>query len=93
MKTTSTPSLSLSDSRASETRGLARITLGEKRDFGWACVSLACVASISNRVIARKLERKQKKVEGGGGGEKRFLHSLPPPPSFIFFLLLSQFSR
>ena len=33
--------------------------------------ALACVASVSNRVIARKLERKQKKVEGGGGGEKR----------------------
>ena len=35
---------------------------------------LACVASVSNRVIARKLEREQnkkKKVEGGGGGEKR----------------------
>ena len=32
---------------------------------------VACVASVSNRVIARKLERKQKKVEGGGGGEKR----------------------
>ena len=41
---------------------------------------LACVASVSNRVIARKLERKQKKK--------------PPPPSFIFFfLLLSQLSR
>ena len=48
--------------------------------------SLACVASVSNRVIARKLERKQKKVEGGGGGEKRrFLRSPPPPPSFMFF--------
>ena len=33
----------------------------------------ACVASFSNRVIARKLEREQndKKVEGGEGGEKR----------------------
>ena len=35
---------------------------------------IACVASVSNRVIARTLERKQKKVEGGGGGD-----------SFIFF--------
>ena len=51
---------------------------------------LACVASVSNRVTARKLEREQKKkkVEGGGGGEKRkpsFLHSPPAPPSFLFF--------
>ena len=44
---------------------------------------VACVASVSNRVIARKLERKQKKVEGGGGGE--------PPPSFIFFALVPAF--
>ena len=35
-------------------------------------MELACVASVSSRVIARKLERKQKtKMEGGGGGEKR----------------------
>ena len=32
---------------------------------------LACVASVSSRVIARKLEREQKKMEGGEGGEKR----------------------
>ena len=45
---------------------------------------LACVASVSNRVIARKLERK---VEEGevGGGEKRFLLSPSPPPSILFF--------
>ena len=31
--------------------------------------TIACVASVSNRVMARKLEREQKKrVEGGGGG-------------------------
>ena len=53
---------------------------------------VACVASVSNRVIARKLERRQKKkVEGGGGGEKRFLHSAPPPPSFIFFCSCPSF--
>ena len=45
---------------------------------------LACVASVSNRVITRKLERKQK---------KGWLRSPPPPPSLIFFLLLSQLSR
>ena len=33
---------------------------------------VACVASVSNRVIAWKYERKQKKkVEGGGEGEGR----------------------
>ena len=32
-------------------------------------IKVACEANVSNRVIARKLERKQKKVEGGGGGE------------------------
>ena len=42
---------------------------------------LACVASVSNRVIARKLERKQKKVEGGGGGEKR--KRLPANPTIL----------
>ena len=44
-------------------------------------VGLACVASVSNRVIARKLERKQKKVEGGGGGEKR--KRLPANPTIL----------
>ena len=39
---------------------------------------LACVASVSNRVIARKLERKQKKL---------------PLPRHSFFLLLSQLSK
>ena len=42
---------------------------------------VACVASVSNRVIARKLERKQKKVEGGGGGEKR--KRLPANPTIL----------
>ena len=32
---------------------------------------LACVASVSNRVIERMLEWQQKKMEGLGGGEKR----------------------
>ena len=44
----------------------------------------ACVASVSNRVIARKLEREQKdkKVEGGEGGEKRKrLHACKPHDS------------
>ena len=43
---------------------------------------LACVASVSNRVIARKLEWKQKKVE---------LRSPPPPPLLIFFCSCPSF--
>ena len=35
-------------------------------------VSLACVASVSNRVIARKLEREQQK-KGRGEGEEETL--------------------
>ena len=50
-----------------------------------ASKQLACVASVSNRVnrvIARKLERKQKKkVEGGGGGQKR--KRLPANPTIL----------
>ena len=55
-----------------------------------ATCKLACVASVSNRVIARKLEREQKKkVEGGGGGE-----SFPfPSPVIPFFVLVPTFSR
>ena len=50
-----------------------------------ALLSLACVASVSNRVITRKLERKQKKGWRG---------SFPSPsPVIHFFLLLSQLSR
>ena len=46
-------------------------------------VFLACVASVSNRVIVRKLERdqKKKKVEGGGAGEKR--KRLPASPMIL----------
>ena len=48
--------------------------------------SITCVASVSNRIIARKLEREQKKkVErgggGGGGGEKR--KRLPANPTIL----------
>ena len=50
---------------------------------GCKCDELACIASVSNRVITRKfIERKQKKkVEGGGGGEKR--KRLPASPTIL----------
>ena len=46
---------------------------------------VACIASVSNRVIARKLEREQKKVEGGGGmgEEKTSFPSFPSPSPVI----------
>ena len=54
---------------------------------------LACVAGVSNRVIARKLEREQKKkVEGGGGGEKRKSFIPSPSPVIPFFFALVPFS-
>ena len=42
---------------------------------------LACVASVFSRVIARKFEREQKKMEGGGGGQKR--KHLPTNPTIL----------
>ena len=51
--------------------------------FRWnyiTCTFIACVASVSNRVIARKLERKQKKGwrgRGRGRGEEETLARKP----------------
>ena len=43
---------------------------------------LACVASISSRVITRNFEREpKKKMEGGGRGEKR--KRLPANPTIL----------
>ena len=55
----------------------------------------ACVATVSNRVLARKLERRQtKKLEGRGGGEKRKVSFSPLHlPVHSSFLLSSQRSR
>ena len=81
MKTTSTPSFSLSDSRASETRGWARITLGENRDFGRACVSLRESQSGS-----------KKRLKGEGEGRRGSFVPLPlPRHSFFFFALVPVF--
>ena len=44
--------------------------------------NIACVASVSSRVMARKLEREQKKKAWKGDGE------VTPPPSFLFFFFL-----
>ena len=45
---------------------------------------VACVASVSNRVISRKLERKPKKeVEGGGGGGGEKRKRLPVKPTIL----------
>ena len=56
--------------------------LKSNKILGEACPQMvACVASVSNWVIERKLERKQKKVEGGGGGEKR--KRLPANPTIL----------
>ena len=56
---------------------------------------LACMASVSNRVTSRNLERERKKWKGEGerGGEKEgegcpFLSS-PLPSSSLFFALVS----
>ena len=57
---------------------------------------LACVASASSRVIARKLEREQKKIGKWkeSGEEKTALPSLPSPSPVIpfFFALVPTFS-
>ena len=65
---------------------------------------VACVASVSSRVLARKLEREQKKQNGRGRGrgeEEKLSSPYPyeeslsplPSPSFPFFLLSPQRSR
>ena len=48
--------------------------------------SVACVASVSNRVIARKLE-----VEGGGGGGGVPSFPFPSPVIPFFFSLVPAF--
>ena len=45
--------------------------------------TVACVASVSNRVIARKLERKQKKKVEGGGGERGEEETLARNPTIL----------
>ena len=64
------------------TCGYVSLTIKEDSLKVWYdYVVLASVTSVSNRVIARKLERKQKKVEGGRGGEKR--KRLPAKPTIL----------
>ena len=54
---------------------------------------VACVASLSNRGPARKLERGQKRIEWRGEGEKIFFFSTLPTPLHSSYLLSSQLSR
>ena len=62
------------------TYGYVSLTIKEDSLKVWYdYVVLASVTSVSNRVIARKLERKQKKVEGGGEKRKR----LPTNPTIL----------
>ena len=54
---------------------------------------LAWVTSVSSRVIARNLEREQKKIGRGMAGGAVEPPELPPPPPLLrhsFFLLSSQ---
>ena len=58
--------------------------------------TLACIASVSNRASAQKLEREQKKDRRGRerGEEEMFLLSPPPPPPpslFFFFAVVPTF--
>ena len=68
---------------------LATLNFGNVQGDEWVIQTrylLACVASVSNRVTARKLEREQKKKK-----KVEFLHS-PSPVIPSFFLLSSQLS-
>ena len=53
---------------------------------------IACVASVSNRVIARKLEREQKKRLKGEGKGRR-VPSFPSPSPVINFFFFSSCPR
>ena len=58
-------------------------TVGSSNWYVTFSINIACVASISNRVIARKLERKQKKrLKGEGEGEGRRGNACPQTPQF-----------
>ena len=78
--------------KQSEPRENAR-TRGLSPAFSRDSLHLACVASVSNRVIARKLERKQKKKSVSNRVIARKLERTPFPVIHFFFLLSSQFSR
>ena len=57
---------------------------------------LACLASVSNRVIARKLERKRKikRCKREGEGRRGSFFPLPlPRHSFFFALVLDELAR
>ena len=78
--------------KQSEPRENAR-TRGLSPAFSRDSLHSACVASVSNRVIARKLERKQKKKKRFQSSYCAKVRADPLPRHSFFFLLLSQFSR
>ena len=47
--------------------------------------TLACIASVSNRASAQKLEQEQKKDRRGRGRGEEEMFLLSPPPSLFFF--------
>ena len=60
-------------------------------------ISLACIASVSTQVIARRFGARAKKMEvEEGGGKRKETFLLAPPPSFMFlfsFQLLFQWKK
>ena len=62
---------------------------------GYTSYPIACVASVSNRVTARKLERKRKTKRWKREGKERIgsFFPLPLPRHSFFFLLSSRRSR
>ena len=65
-----------------------------RSDIGTVPLFLACVASVSNRVIARKLEREQKKRwKGDWEGRRGSFFPLPLTRHSFFFLALDELAR
>ena len=76
--------------KQSEPRENAR-TRGLSPAFSRDSLHLACVASVSNRVIARKLERKQEKKSVSNRVIARKLERTPFPVIHFFFALVPVF--
>ena len=75
--------------RASTQQGLATATGSKKapssthQNWKWSfAVALACVASVSHRVIARRLQQEQKTKRWKGEGEGKRGNACPQTPPF-----------